>query len=201
LRVQTRAEISKLHQRLGTTFVYVTHDQTEAMTMATRIAVLNLGELQQVGTPLELYDRPENLFVASFIGSPAINLFEATIRREDGGMEIESGSLRLPVSEEAAAALAPHADGQITLGIRPENIHDAALRPGDIRAHEITADVDVTEMMGNEALLYLVLDGRQVIARVDPRTRARPGERIQLAINLGRLYFFDPRSEQTIRAG
>jgi multiple sugar transport system ATP-binding protein len=201
LRVQTRAEISKLHQRLGTTFVYVTHDQTEAMTMATRIAVLNLGELQQVGTPLELYERPRNLFVAGFIGSPAINLFDATVRADGEGLTLDCGSLHLEPAPAAAAALRPYAGKQVTLGIRPENIHDAAYRPSETRAHELTAQVDVTEMMGNEALLYLVIDGREVIARVDPRSAARPGQPVKVAIDLGRLYFFDPATGLAIGEG
>ena len=155
LRVQTRAEISKLHMRLGTTFIYVTHDQVEAMTMATRIVVMNNGAIQQVGEPQELYDRPRNLFVAGFIGSPAMNFFDGTVVREDGALAIDTGGFKLPVAKEKEAQLSAYAGKKIVLGIRPENIHAAEFTPSGIQAHPLEADVDVTESMGNEVIIYL----------------------------------------------
>jgi multiple sugar transport system ATP-binding protein len=198
LRVQTRAEISKLHQRLGTTFVYVTHDQVEAMTMATRIAVLNLGLLQQVGTPQELYDNPDNIFVAGFIGSPSINFFDATVAPDGDTTYLEASGFRVPVTAERARELAPYRGKKVILGIRPENVHDADFRPSNIETAEITAQVDVTELMGNEIFLHLVADGTRFLARVDPRTKARPGQDIPLVFDVGRMYVFDAETELAI---
>ena len=198
LRVQTRAEISKLHLRLGTTFIYVTHDQVEAMTMATRIVVMNMGAIQQVGEPQELYDRPRNLFVAGFIGSPAMNFFDGTVVREDGGLAIDTGGFKLPVAKEKEAQLSAYVGKKIILGIRPENIHAAQFTPSGIRAHPLEAEVDVTESMGNELILYLLLGDKQFLARVDPRTDARPGQKIQVAMDIERLHMFDPETSESI---
>jgi multiple sugar transport system ATP-binding protein len=198
LRVQTRAEISKLHMRLGTTFIYVTHDQVEAMTMATRIVVMNLGAIQQVGTPQELYDRPRNLFVAGFIGSPAMNFFDGSVVSEDGRLAIETGAFKLPVPPEKEGQLAAYVGKQLVLGIRPENIHAAQFTPAGIRAQILEAEVDVTESMGNELIVYLLLDGKQFLARVDPRTEARPGQHIEVALDLERLHTFDPETNEAI---
>jgi multiple sugar transport system ATP-binding protein len=198
LRVQTRAEISKLHMRLGTTFIYVTHDQVEAMTMATRIVVMNAGSIQQVGTPQELYDRPRNLFVAGFIGSPAMNIFEGTAARGDGELLIDTGPFELPVAPEKEGQLSSYLGKKLIVGIRPENIHAAQFTPSGIRAHILQAQVDVTEAMGNEMILYLELNGKQFLARVDPRTDVRPGQAIEVALDLDRLHMFDPETEQAI---
>ena len=200
LRVQTRAEITKLHQRLGTTFIYVTHDQVEAMTMATKIAVMKDGVLQQVGSPQELYNLPRNLFVAGFIGSPAINFFDATLKgsREEMYMDLESCQVRVPDSK--AADLLPYLGKRVTFGLRPENIHHEEFRPPNIEAAPVTADVDVTELMGNEIFLHLLLaDGTPFMARVDPRTDARPGQNIQVAFDISRMHAFDPGTELAIR--
>jgi multiple sugar transport system ATP-binding protein len=191
LRVQTRAEIIKLHQRLGTTFVYVTHDQVEAMTMATRIAVLDLGELQQVGTPQELYDHPRNVFVAGFIGSPAINFFDGEVVAEGEQLVLQSGGIRLRVPSDLARRLAPYRGKPVRFGVRPENVHDMELRPQNVDIAPLNATVDVTELMGNEIFLYAIVDGKQLLARVDPRTKARPGQDMQLAVETGRIYVFD----------
>jgi multiple sugar transport system ATP-binding protein len=198
LRVQTRAEISKLHLRLGTTFIYVTHDQVEAMTMATRIVVMNLGAIQQVGTPQELYDRPRNLFVAGFIGSPAMNFFDGTIIRKESGLAIDTGSFWLPVPKEKEAQLSSYMGKKLTLGIRPENIHAADFTPMGIRGFKVEAEVEVTESLGNEEILYLSRDGKQFLARVDPRTDARPGLTIQVAMDIDRLHTFDPETGESI---
>jgi multiple sugar transport system ATP-binding protein len=198
LRVQTRAEISKLHQRLGTTFIYVTHDQVEAMTMATRIVVMNLGTIQQVGAPQELYDRPRNLFVAGFIGSPAMNFFDGMVIQDEGGRAIDTGAFKLPVAQEKEAQLSAYTGKRLVLGIRPENIYCADSTPMGIRGFMLEADVEVTESLGNEVILYLVRDGKQFLARVDPRTEARPGDKIQVAIDIDRLHTFDPESGESI---
>jgi len=198
LRVQTRAEISKLHLRLGTTFIYVTHDQVEAMTMATRIVVMNLGTIQQVGTPQELYDRPRNLFVAGFIGSPAMNFFDGTVVQEVGALAIDIGSFKLPVAKEKEAQLSRYLGKNVVLGIRPENIHSADFTPMGIRAFKAEAEVEVTESLGNEEILYLSRDGKQFLARVDPRTDARPGQTIRVAMDSERLHTFDPETGESI---
>jgi multiple sugar transport system ATP-binding protein len=198
LRVQTRAEISKLHQRLGTTFVYVTHDQVEAMTMATRIAVLDNGELQQVGTPQELYDEPRNVFVATFIGSPAMNLVEATVAGGGEGMQLSFGGLEFATPPPLAKRLASHKGKRVLFGIRPEDVHDREFTPRSIAPAPARAQVDVTELLGSEVFLHLVIGGETMLARVDPRTRARPGQEIDVAFDMGRAYVFDPETSLAI---
>jgi multiple sugar transport system ATP-binding protein len=192
LRVQTRAELSKLHQRLGTTFIYVTHDQIEAMTMASRIAVLDKGVLQQVGTPQELYDRPDNVFVAGFIGSPAMNFFEVTVGGDTDGLYLDLGNFRVPLPAPAAAMLKSYSGKKLTFGIRPEDIHAKEYLPTGINASAaMSAKVDVIEMMGNELFIYLVSGDYRFLARVDPRSKARPGQGIELIFNMANLHAFD----------
>jgi multiple sugar transport system ATP-binding protein len=200
LRVQTRAELSKLHQRLGTTFIYVTHDQVEAMTMASRIAVMKDGLLQQVGEPQELYDRPDNTFVAGFIGSPAMNFFPATVKGDGQKMYLEIGGFRVPVPEERVNDLLPYKAKEIIFGIRPENICDPKCQPVTFEA-PVKAMVDVTEVMGSEIFLHLVADGKPFLARVDPRTKARPGQEIQVSFDMTRMHAFDSKTEEAIRRG
>jgi multiple sugar transport system ATP-binding protein len=200
LRVQTRAELSKLHQRLGTTFIYVTHDQVEAMTMASRIAVMKDGVLQQVGDPQQLYDRPDNTFVAGFIGSPAMNFFPAAVKGDGQGMHLEIGAFRVPVPEERVNDLLPYKGKEIIFGIRPENICDPTCQPVTIEA-PVKARVDVTEVMGSEIFLHLVADGKPFLARVDPRTKARPGQEIQVSFDMSRMHAFDAKTEEAIRRG
>ncbi|HXK33228.1 MAG TPA: sn-glycerol-3-phosphate ABC transporter ATP-binding protein UgpC [Dehalococcoidia bacterium] len=198
LRVQTRAEISKLHQRLGTTFVYVTHDQTEAMTMATRIAVLNHGKLQQVGTPQELYDAPRNVFVAGFIGSPAINFFDATVKPDGEGLVLQHAGFAVPAPADRLPQLREYAGKRVIFGVRPEDIHVAGAEPESIATAKVDATVDVVELMGNEILMYVLVGEKSVLARVGPRTQVRPGQSIGLAFDVGRLYLFDPETELAI---
>ena len=156
LRVQTRAEISKMHQRLQTTFIYVTHDQTEAMTMASRIAVMNKGILQQLDTPQTLYDYPANLFVAGFIGSPAMNFFQAKLRKDGEKLLVDTGEMVIRIPDERAKTYMPIAGKDIIFGIRPENIHNPMFAPPGIHAETIEAKVDVVELMGFEILLYMI---------------------------------------------
>ncbi len=201
LRVQMRAEISKLHQRLKTTFLYVTHDQTEAMTMGTRIAVLHGGRLQQVDTPQALYERPANRFVAGFIGSPAMNFFEqAQIDCEAGALVVRvPGVLALPVPPPRAAELACHIGRKVLLGIRPEHIHDARfVPPGVARSACFSATVSVTEHMGSEVYVYLARGGGECVGRFDPRTAAAPGQAVEAVVDMERLHLFDCDSEAAL---
>ena len=192
LRVQTRAQISKLHNRLNTTFIYVTHDQTEAMTMATRIAVINKGKLQQVDTPQQLYDYPDNLFVAGFIGSPSMNFFNGKLLNEDGNMIVDLGSFRVKVPENRKATYEKLGGQEIIFGIRPEDIHNPDYAPPSIIAEPVDVDVDVTELMGNEIFLYLVSGDHNFVARVDPRTRVTMGDKMTVTFNMDNMHVFDP---------
>jgi multiple sugar transport system ATP-binding protein len=197
LRVQTRAEIIKLHTQLGATFIYVTHDQTEAMTMGTRIAVMKDGILQQVETPQTLYDRPGNIFVAGFIGSPSMNFFEMQLIPSGDGLYAQNEALRLPLGRHTA--LKDYVGKSIVVGLRPEDIYDADFVALGIKAATLEAKVDVTELMGNEIFLYLLNGTQSFIARVDPRSRARAGNTVTLTVNLDKLHFFDKDSERAIR--
>jgi multiple sugar transport system ATP-binding protein len=199
LRVQTRAEISKLHQRLETTFIYVTHDQTEAMTMGTRIAVMNFGILQQLDTPQNLYDYPANKFVAGFIGSPAMNFFDAKVTGTREELYIDVGSFRLPVPKDRRAKLADYIGRDVVLGVRPEDIHDREYTPGAVNGAPVTTQVDVIEPMGSEIYLYLLSGRHSFIARVDPRSQARPGKTVDVVMNLDHIHVFDKETELGIR--
>src|SRR5579859_5266399 len=199
LRVQTRAEISKLHQRLATTFIYVTHDQVEAMTMATRIAVMKDGVLQQLDSPQNLYDHPTNIFVAGFIGSPAMNFFDAKLDRSDGHMVIDTGAFKIDVPPERSEHFANSAGKQVVFGIRPNDIHDPNFAPPGISKAMVPTHVEVTELMGNEVFLYLKTGDKDFVDRVDPRSQARIGNDIQVAMNLDNMQLFDKDTEQAIR--
>jgi len=196
LRVQTRAEISKLHSRLQTTFIYVTHDQVEAMTMATRIAVLRNGLLQQVDSPQSLYDKPSNVFVAGFIGSPAMNFFPAKLQRSDGRLVVDAGTFHVPLPPSVAERFARHAGHDVIFGIRPEDIHDPQFAPPGIHGEAIEANVDVTELMGNEVFLHLVAGPHVFVGRVDPRSNAKMGEKHQIVLNMDKTYLFQTEGNQ-----
>ncbi len=198
-RVQTRAEISKLHKRLATTFIYVTHDQVEAMTMASRIAVMKDGLLQQIDSPQNLYDHPNNVFVGGFIGSPSMNFFDATLVESDGKLEINAGGFRLEVPGEKAKEWRAHKGKEVIFGIRPEDIHSKEFSPPGILESDMKAKVDVTELMGNEIFLYCISeDNKQFIARVDPRVRVTTGDAIPLAVNMANAHIFDPKTEVSL---
>jgi multiple sugar transport system ATP-binding protein len=190
LRVQTRAEIARIHQRLGTTIVYVTHDQVEAMTMGTRIAVMSEGLLQQVGTPQTLYDQPANRFVAGFIGSPSMNFTEATV---DGEKLNGSGDWSIPVPGRYRAGLS---NGQkVVVGFRPEHVElsDIAGESGSFQGH-----ADVVEYLGNEELLHVTAANQDVVAIVDSEHRVKPGDVIKLNLPLAKLHLFDAESGATL---
>ncbi len=199
LRVQMRAEISKLHQRLQTTFIYVTHDQTEAMTMATRIAVINKGVLQQLDTPQNLYDRPNNLFVAGFIGSPAMNFFSGKLRKDGGKLFVDTGDFSVAIPGSKSKVYENHAGKDVIFGIRPENIHDADFVPTNISSEKVAVKVDVTELMGNEIFLYLMSGKNTFVGRVDPRSQLRVGQQATVAFDMDNIHIFDAVSEQAIR--
>ncbi len=199
LRVQTRAEISKLHQQLQTTFIYVTHDQVEAMTMGTRIAVMKDGLLQQVDAPQTLYDWPGNMFVAGFIGSPSMNFLEVTVKGTPDQIGVEGDSFRLTIPPDRARNLRGYIGRVVHMGIRPEDLHDADYVPPGIQPGYLDAQVDVTELMGNEVFLHLLAGKHSYVARVDPRSRARVGNTVRIVANLDKVHFFDATTEKTIR--
>ncbi|MFN8482602.1 MAG: sn-glycerol-3-phosphate ABC transporter ATP-binding protein UgpC [Anaerolineae bacterium] len=198
LRVQTRADISKLHQRLKTTFIYVTHDQVEAMTMADRIAVMRDGILQQLDTPQTLYDHPANIFVAGFIGSPAMNFFDATVTGAPQEMYIDCGTFRVRVPENHAAEIQPYLGKEVVFGMRPEDIHARGFEPANIVAAPVLANVEVTEMMGSEIYLYLASGQKSFVARVDPRVRVKTGDQFDAVFNMETMKLFDPKTEKAI---
>lgn len=202
LRVQTRSELIKLHRRLNTTFIYVTHDQVEAMTMGDRIAVLRAGILQQIDTPQNLYDHPTNVFVAGFIGSPSMNFFDATITGTKDEMYVDTGGFRLRLPENIAKAKVgtDWLGKEVVLGIRPEHIYHKDFAAPSINAYPITATLDVKELLGNEELYYLQTGGDNFIARVDPRARDEAHNEIELVVNLDQLKLFDPESEEAIHS-
>jgi multiple sugar transport system ATP-binding protein len=199
LRVSARAEISKLHQRLGTTFIYVTHDQVEAMTMGTRIAVMKDGVLQQVDSPQVLYDTPANVFVAGFIGSPAMNFMDSTIIEQDGKLLVDCKNFAVAIPDEKASVYRPRVGEDVIFGMRPEDVHDPEYAPPGIHQALVEAQVDVTELMGNEVIVYLVKDNLTFLGRFDPRTSAQVGNTMSVAFNMDRMHLFDKQSEMAIR--
>lgn len=199
LRVQMRAEIAKLHQRLKTTTIYVTHDQTEAMTMATRIVIMKDGVIQQVGTPKEVYDFPANRFVGGFIGSPAMNFFEGTI--SNGNFLVDDKSVAIP-PETAALLKDLGYDGKpIALGIRPEHIHVNNEDLSGVPASKFEAEITVSELTGAETILYAVYANQEFIARVDADTAIEAGHTATLAFDMSHVHFFDIETGARLKAG
>ena len=200
LRVQMRKEIAELHQRLGTNTIYVTHDQTEAMTMADRIIIMNHGVIQQVGTPKEVYDVPVNVFVGSFIGSPAMNFFD--VRLENGRISNGHG-LDVPVSAPDLKKLIDlgYDNKELIFGIRPEDIHDEEIAKEAYGDAQVSADIVVSEMLGAETILYAKSGDTEFVARVDVRGSYHPDSSIDLAFNMTKAHFFDKDSEDSILLG
>jgi len=188
LRVQMRVELKRLHERLETTAIYVTHDQVEAMTLGTRVVVMKDGRVQQVGEPLELYGRPANKFVAGFIGSPAMNFVDVSISGD--GLRAEAEGLRLQIPERLRA----HGGKRLTLGVRPEALRMA----NGSDQHSFATTVDVVEPLGNEILLNFRAGGVPMVARVDPGVRVKAHENIRFALDPERLHFFDTKTEAAI---
>ncbi len=191
LRVQTRAEIARLHQRLGTTFVYVTHDQVEAMTMGTRIAVMSEGLLQQVGTPQSLYDTPVNKFVAGFIGSPAMNFVDVTVVGGGDGATLEAADFTLPLPARLREAVGPTAGRKLVAGIRPEHLDIGEAGDG---VASIQVRADVVEYLGNEELLHVKAGAKELVAVVGAEHRVRTDDIVTLVVPMPKLHLFDAES-------
>ncbi len=229
LRVQVRAEISQLQTSLGVTTVYVTHDQVEAMTMGDRVAVMRKGELQQVAAPQELYDRPVNLFVGGFIGSPAMNLLEATLERQNGGLVAVAGSQRIQLGEETLSvrpALRNYEGRPVVLGIRPEDLEDASLEDGEATGRTLQGKVSLREALGSEVMVHFTIDAppavteevrelatdagseapkgegeATLVGRFGARTKVRDGESVEVAVDTRALHFFEPETGLGIYEG
>ena len=210
LRAQMRTEISKLHNKLGTTFMYVTHDQTEAMTMGTRIVVMKSGLIQQVDTPQNLYLKPCNLFVAGFIGSPQMNFIESKLIKENNDLFLEFGSedtktragvkykIKLPADKNHDDCLVPYIGKEVIMGIRPEHVHN---EPELIEKHPdsiVETDVEVSELMGAETYIYTNCEGQSINGRVSPKSTARPGDKIKICLDETNIHIFDKDTELTI---
>ncbi|HMJ97821.1 MAG TPA: sn-glycerol-3-phosphate ABC transporter ATP-binding protein UgpC [Reyranella sp.] len=196
LRVQMRVELKKLHERLGTTAIYVTHDQVEAMTLGDRVVVMKDGLVQQVGEPLELYNTPANRFVAGFIGSPAMNFADVTLAASDGKVWAEAPGLRIGLPEPVAHRVNGRNGGKATVGIRPEDIHIAG--PADPADLCFDVEVEVVEQLGSEILLDTRVGNSTFVASVDPTLRTRVHDRLKLAMNPARLHLFDAQTEAAI---
>jgi multiple sugar transport system ATP-binding protein len=230
LRVQMRAEISRIQRRLGVATLYVTHDQIEAMTMGDRVAVLSAGTLQQCDTPQALYDAPANLFVAAFIGSPAMNLYQATVDPDGAGVRVGDQVLELPARQHGEGTLGSLSGKEVVVGIRPEDMSDAAmLGAGESARRQLVGSVELVEALGSEKLVHFRLEAEHVrglqtivaanddaegleageisgaanvngVARVDPASRLRAGEQARFEVAIDRLHLFDPHSGQALSA-
>lgn len=200
LRVVMRAELSKLHMRLATTVIYVTHDQTEAMTMGDRIVVMKDGLIQQVGAPLQIYDNPDNMFVAGFIGTPPMNFVDAVLAKEGDDLYVKGMGFKLKVPEGRFKDLGSYVDKEIVFGIRPEDIIDAEFYPGEVTDdNSVVAMVDVTEPLGSEVLVYLSFGESMVTAKLDPHTKAADGEDLKVVFAMHKMHLFDKDTEMVIR--
>ena len=200
LRVQMRIEIAKLHQRLGTTIIYVTHDQTEAMTLGTRIVVMKDGVIQQVDTPQNLYEKPCNLFVAGFMGSPQMNFLDATVKVEGdiANLVIAGHSIPLPPAKSKKLIDGGYDGKVVTFGIRPEDVYDSEMYIETSPQSVFTSTIKVYVLLGAEVYLYFDLDEFPMTARVDSRTTARPGDTVKFALDVEKIHVFDKETEQVI---
>ena len=199
LRVSARAEITKLHKRLGTTFIYVTHDQVEAMTMGDRIAVLADGILQQIDSPRSLYKTPNNVFVAGFIGSPSMNFFNATIVQEEGKMIVDTGDFRVEVPAERQAAYKSVVGKEVIFGMRPENMHVPQFAPPGITAAPFEITIEVVELLGHELNLFATSGKNSLVATVDTRLEANIGDKVGMVMDMNQMHIFDKNTEMAIR--
>src|SRR5690242_13890760 len=197
LRVQMRVELKRLHERLETTAIYVTHDQVEAMTLGSRVVVMKDGWVQQVGEPLEIYSRPANKFVAGFIGSPAMNFVPVNISEANGSVYAEASGIRVKVPADKAVALKAYKGQTVVLGIRPEDLRVGSGADSSDLAFD--AVVEVVEPLGSEILLNVTVAGQQVVSRVEPSVKARPHDKIRMAFVPERIHFFDAKNEAVIK--
>lgn len=200
LRVQMRIEISKLHQRLGATIIYVTHDQTEAMTLGTRIVVMKDGVVQQVDSPINLYNAPSNLFVAGFIGSPQMNFMDAQVKVSGQEVDLVVGSfqIKLPPAKAQKLIKEGYAGKTVVMGIRPEDVHDSQMFIEASPDTVVESTIRVYELLGAEVFLYFDVEGFPMTARVDPRTTARTGDKVRFALDAEKIHIFDKETEKTI---
>jgi multiple sugar transport system ATP-binding protein len=199
LRVQTRAELIKLHERVNTTTIYVTHDQIEAMTMGDRIAVMSLGILQQLDTPQNLYDKPANKFVAGFIGSPSMNFVDVTLEARDGKVFANTSGFSFMAPTRVAPSLTNYIGRPVTMGVRPEHLVEVSRLAGFVPGMAIPVTVDIIEQLGNEIFVYLLNTGTLLTARMSPDTPLHRGDRIEVSALPENLHFFDPETELAIR--
>jgi multiple sugar transport system ATP-binding protein len=197
LRVQMRTEIAKLHERLGTTIIYVTHDQTEAMTLGTRIVVMKDGIVQQINSPEHLYNKPYNLFVAGFIGSPQMNFLDAVVEKKGADTFLKVADFDIKLPADKAAAVEGYEGKTVVMGIRPEHLNDD---PEVIAKSTATLDatIEVYELLGAEVFLYFTINGANMTARVNPKTEARNGSKVKFAIDVDKIHIFDKETEKTI---
>ena len=200
LRVQMRIEISKIHQRLEATIIYVTHDQTEALTLGTRIVVMKDGVMQQVASPIDLYTKPCNVFVAGFIGSPQMNFINCKAVKDGSDVKLEFGtySVKLPEGKAEKLVEGGYIDKDVIMGIRPEDIKDEEIYVSNGTDNVLEATVKVYEMLGAEVFLYFTVEGFDITVRVNPRTTARPGDTIKIALDTSKIHVFDKETEKVI---
>jgi multiple sugar transport system ATP-binding protein len=196
LRVQMRGELKRLHQRLETTAIYVTHDQVEAMTLGSRVVVMKDGVVQQVGEPMEIYAKPQNRFVAGFIGSPSMNFIALTLTESNGALFAEAAGFRIKVPAASTQRLMPYKGQSLTLGVRPEDLRVGA--SSDSADLSFEAVVEVVEPLGSEILLDTKAAGQQIVARVEPTVKTQPHEKIRLTFLPDRIHFFDAKTEAVI---
>jgi multiple sugar transport system ATP-binding protein len=198
LRVQTRAEIIKLHNRLQTTIIYVTHDQIEAMTMGDRMVVMRDGLIQQVGAPLDVYDNPNNIFVAGFIGSPPMNFLDGVVKEEAGKLIVDFSVFKMRIPEGKFKHIRQYINKPVVFGIRPQSIHDRAMHPNLPDDQVVTAMVDVTELVGSEVNVFLSIGEHSFVACVESHTTAKDGEKHQVVFDINKMHLFDKETEKTI---
>ncbi|MBW2059585.1 MAG: sn-glycerol-3-phosphate ABC transporter ATP-binding protein UgpC [Deltaproteobacteria bacterium] len=195
LRVAMRGELAKLHERLETTIVYVTHDQVEAMTLASRIVVMNQGHIMQIGTPLEVYNNPKNLFVAGFIGSPAMNFLDARVVEDNGVLVVQGEGFKLPIPKHLYERFGKAKDQEVILGIRPEHIYDKEIKGPFPGGEVLKATVDVFEPLGSEVILQAACGPYEITACVDPRTRARVHDDVEFLVDMNLIHLFNKETE------
>jgi len=196
LRVQMRSELKKLHLRLNATIVYVTHDQVEAMTMADKIVIMKDGVIQQIGSPFEVYHQPSNIFVAGFIGTPAMNFLNVKVEKQ-GNLKLIAENFNVDVPEKFNDKLNSYVGKEIVFGIRPEDIYDKSTYKGD-QNNIIDTSVEVAEPLGAETLLHIVINGQSLTAKVDPTTTANAGDNIKVVFDLNKMHAFDKETQQAL---
>lgn len=201
LRVQMRAELKRLHKNLQATIIYVTHDQVEAMTMADKIVIMKDGIIQQIGDPYSVYFDPQNKFVAGFIGTPAMNFINARLISDKGKLWVTAETMKIIVPDKFTPKLEPYIDKDIIFGIRPENIYDKMFAVNATEDNTVTGMVDVVEPLGSETLIHATIDGNDIVAKVDPKTRAQAGTKIDLVFDVTMMHIFDPETEKNVLVG